>query len=261
MASQTVPADPGSEEDRFQALMLAIAGCQNTLTAKIDTLQMEFGLLRRDMDKMRDRMTEAERRIGDSEDAIHDNRASIHTLQAKVKILESRAEDSENRSRRNNLRLVGLPEGAEGRDPTAFTETLLRALLPQAPFSPHFVVERAHRMPPVRGPPGAPPRTFIFRLLNFRDRDLALREARKIPELRFENTKIMMFPDYSVDTQRLRRTFDHVKAQLRLKGLKYSMLFPARLRVIDGESSRYFTSPEEASRWLDTLPQDRRGQE
>lgn len=102
--------------------------------------------------------------------------------------------------------------------------------------------------------PEPPPRTFIFHLLNFRDRDLVLREARKVPEHRYENAKIMLFPDFSIDTQRLRRTFDHVKAQLRNKGLKYSMLFPARLRVIDGETTRYFTSPEEASHWLDTLP-------
>lgn len=112
-------------------------------------------------------------------------------------------------------------------------------------------------MPPVRGQPGAPPRTFIFRLLNFRDWDLALREARKVEELRFENAKLMLFPDYSVDTERLWRTFDHIKAQLRTRGLNYSMLFPARLRVVDGESTRYFTSLEEASKWLDTLPQAR----
>lgn len=152
MASQTTPADPGSEEDRFQALMLAISGCQNTLTAKIDTLQTDFGLMRRDLDKMRDRMREAVRRVGESEDSIRDNRASIHTLQMKAKAFESRAKDSENRSRRNNLQLIGLPEGAEGQDPTVFTETLLRTLLPRAQFSPHFVVERAHRMPPARGP-------------------------------------------------------------------------------------------------------------
>lgn len=42
MVSQTVPADPAMvEEDRFQALMQAISGCQTTLMAKIDLLQTE----------------------------------------------------------------------------------------------------------------------------------------------------------------------------------------------------------------------------
>lgn len=200
--------------------------CKNVLTAKIDVLQTDFGLMRRDMDKLHDRLGEAERGVGDSEDSIRDHRASLHTRQVRIKALETRAKDSENRSRRNNLRVVGLPEGAEGQHPVAFTEHMLRTLLPGAVFSPHYAVERAHRMPPVHGSPGAPPpRTFI-----------------------------MLFPDFSVETQRQCRTFDHVKAQLCLKGIKYGMLFPARLRVIDGESTCYFTSLEEASHWMDTLP-------
>lgn len=61
MASQTTSVDPVTlDEDHFQALMQAISACQLTLTAKIDTLQMGFGLLRRDVDKMRERMGEAE---------------------------------------------------------------------------------------------------------------------------------------------------------------------------------------------------------
>lgn len=109
-------------------------------------------------------------------------------------------------------------------------------------------------MPPMQGPSGAPPCTFIFRMLNYQDRDLVLQEARKVAELRFDNARLMIFRDYSVETQRLRRTLDHVKAQLHSKSIKYIMLFLAHLRVVDGESTRYFTSPEEASQWLDTLP-------
>lgn len=244
----------GSEQSNFTALMQAIATCQTTLTGKIDSLHMDMGLIRKDMDKFRHRLTETEHRIGAAEDTLHDHTATLHTLKTKVKALELRAEDAENRNRRNNLRVVGLPEGVEGSDPTAFTENLLRSLLPQAQFSPFFVVERAHRMPASRGAPGAPPRTFIFRLLNFRDRDLVLREARKLDALRYEASKIMIFPDYSVDTQRLRRSFDQVKLNLRNRKIKYSMLFPARLRVQDGETVRFFTSAEDASHWLDTLP-------
>lgn len=59
-------------------------------------------------------------------------------------------------------------------DPTAFMEHLLRTLLPRTPFSDFFVVERAHRIPATQGPLGALPRTFILKLLNFRDRDLGL---------------------------------------------------------------------------------------
>lgn len=105
-----------------------------------------MALIRKDADKIHMRVTDVERRVGDSEDLLQEHSADLNSLKTKVKSLESRAEDAENRNRRHNLRIVGLAEGAEGSDPTAFTEQLLRSLLPQAPFSAHFVVERAHRM-------------------------------------------------------------------------------------------------------------------
>lgn len=63
----------------------------------------------------------------------------------------------------------------------------------------------------------------------------------------------MIFPDYLVQTQRQRKSFDAVQAKLRAKGLKYSMLFPARLHVEDGEIARFFTSEEEASAWIEMV--------
>lgn len=94
---------------------------------------------------------EVERRVRDTKDVVRDHAASLRMLQLKMKTMDARAEDQENRNCRNNLRLVGLPEGAEGRDPAAYTEQMLHTLLPQEPFSPHFAVERAHRIPSVKG--------------------------------------------------------------------------------------------------------------
>lgn len=165
-----------------------------------------------------------------------------------MKALEYRAEDAENRSRRNNIHIVGLLEGVEGHNPMAFIEDMLRALLPAAQLSPHFMV------PPRPGPDGAPPRTFILLLMNFRDRDELLRAARQAGNLPYHNVKLMLFPDYTVETQRQRRSFDGVKAALWAKGISYSILFPAKLRVFDSETVWIFTSPKDACAWLETLP-------
>lgn len=119
--------------------MQAITGCQSslsTLTLKIDTVQLEVGLIRQDFDKIHQRVTETERRISDTEDAVRDHSASLHTLQVRVRSPESRAEDAKNRNRRNNLRIVGLPEGSEGPDPAAYTELLLRHFSPRRPSRP-----------------------------------------------------------------------------------------------------------------------------
>lgn len=68
---------------------------------------------------------------------------------------------------------------------------------------------------------------------------------------------MMIFPDYLVETQKLRKSFDQVKVALRVRNIRYSFLFPARLRVQDGETTRFFNSPKDASLWLDSLLQAR----
>lgn len=139
MASQTEDTDPGlREQNNFNALMQAIATCQTTLTGKIECMQLDISLIRRDIDCFCSRLTETERRVGEAEDTLQIHGVSLHTLQTKMKTLEAHAEDAENRNRRNNLRIVGLPEGTEGKDPTPFTEHLLRTLLPDAWFSIFF---------------------------------------------------------------------------------------------------------------------------
>lgn len=65
----------------------------------------------------------------------------------KLKALEYRAEDAESRNRRNNLRIVGLSEGAKGNNPTCYVEDMLRNLLPDARLFSHYAVERAHGYP------------------------------------------------------------------------------------------------------------------
>lgn len=86
------------------------------------------------------------------------------------------------RTATGNFADPGPPEGAEGNKPTAFTKPLLNAR-----FSPVFTVEQTHSILAARSPQRAPPRTFIFKLLHFRDRDLVLKEARALDEVLFEN--------------------------------------------------------------------------
>lgn len=90
---------------------------------------------------------EAECRIEDTEGMAWEYSTEICMIQLKIKHLESKADDAENRSRHNNLRIVVLPEGAEGQNPVSFAERLLKILLLQSLFSAFFAIKRAHSMP------------------------------------------------------------------------------------------------------------------
>lgn len=87
------------------------------------------------------------------EDTVADHDASIRAVQSKVRALEYRAEDAENRSRRNNPRIVGLPDGVGGRLLVLFAEDHLRSLMPTAQLSQYFAVkELTEFRPGLKGP-------------------------------------------------------------------------------------------------------------
>lgn len=106
-------------------------------------------------------------------------------------------------------------------------------------------------MPARPPPPGAPPRTFITKFLNYKDWDAALRLAREKSNIPHGNGKVVIFPDFSADVQHCRQSFMEVKRRMRIKHLKYSILFPAKLRVEAEGRVVFFEDPEEALTWLE----------
>lgn len=103
------------------------------------------------------------------EDDVPPLQVTTDWLQYQLKAILSKQDDMENRLHHCNLRFVGLPEGSEGLDPPSFLENLLITNFGREAFSSTFVVERAHRLVTRPPPPGAPPHTFIAKLLNYRD--------------------------------------------------------------------------------------------
>lgn len=229
----------------------AIAASKSELMGRIDLLASECNLIRHDLDKIRGRLTTAEDRISEMEDTSHSQGSQLMELKEMVGTLQCRADDSEDHQRRNNVRVVGLPEGAEGTDATAFAEQFFKSLVSLGELPPTYVAKRAHRVPTGARPSGAPPRPFLVRFLNYRDRNMWLAEARKHKELKFENARIMLFPDFSAETQKRRCSFTDVKRRLRERELKYSMLYPSRLRVQHKGTVKFFETPQDASDWLD----------
>lgn len=138
-------------EQSTAIILAAIADSMSSVEGKIDTLSIECGLIRQNMDKFRGRLHEAEQRISEVEYTSASTMQSVAELQQQVKLLMSRSEEAENRLRRNNVRVVGLPEGTEGSNAVVFAETFFKLLLCLQHLSPVYVVERAHRVPPVGG--------------------------------------------------------------------------------------------------------------
>lgn len=133
-----------------------IKTCKDTLTVKIDYLATDISLICHDQDKFRSRVSEAEECISQLEDSTRADSREMHALQLQVKALQEKAIDTENRLRLNNVRILGLPDQAEGPRLLEFAESFLTKLLDLPNMPPAYVVERAHRVPSLLLSQGTP---------------------------------------------------------------------------------------------------------
>lgn len=265
-------AEEGSEASASDAniseagdILQAIHSLKNELGMKLDTalqtLQSDFGQrldtvletvqsVQGDFNIFSGRLTEAEERLGRAEDGVVRIEKTAEVLQRTVEKLTAKVDDLENRSRRSNLRLIGLPENAEGRDVCSFLEKWIPETLGKESFQSPLVIERAHRVPSFRANPNAPPRALVMKFLNFRDKVQVINAARAKGDVLFGTHRIRFFPDQSDELRKKCRAFDGVKAKFRERGARYGLLYPAILLVTVGGRRYTFKTPAEAEKFL-----------
>lgn len=249
-----VSPDTVSPEPTIRDIFSAVTSCNASLAAltqHMGDLKNDMGHVRQDLRKINERVKEAEERISRVEDQLPTLSQTVKTHTQQINSLLLKVDDLENRSRRSNLRLVGVPEKEEGRDPVAYFERWLLEVVGRNILSSFFAIERAHRVPARAPPPGAPPRPILMKLLNFRDRDAILRAAREKGDFTIQGHKVSLYPDFSNEIQKRRMQFLDVKKRLRNVGVPYAMQYPAKLRVVALGSTHFFDSPVEAVKWLD----------
>ncbi|CAM4670425.1 unnamed protein product [Leuciscus chuanchicus] len=147
-------------------------------------------------------------------------------------VLNAVQEIKKNRNRRCNLRLVNLPEKVEGKDAANFLEKWLFDVFGASTFPSPIVIERAHRIgkPPTK--PQQYPRILIMKFLNFRDRQRVIQAAREMGTVKYEEHKVMFFPDFSVAVRKQRKEFNDVKKRLQTLNISYRFVYPAKLSLL-----------------------------
>lgn len=250
LMSEDPPTEPTMRD-----VYSAISACNTTLASlhvHIGDLKADMSYVRKDMQAINERVKATEERISTVEDQLSPMSKDLKRATQQIAFLLNKVDDLENRSRRNNVRVVGVPEKSEGKDPVSFFESWLADIIGKEQLSSLFAIERAHRVPLRPPPPGAPPRPILLKLLNFRDRDVALRVAREKGELSINGHRVSLYPDFSGEIQRQRLQFQDIKKRLRALNIPYSMQYPAKLRVVALNTTNFFESPKAALTWLDT---------
>lgn len=224
-----------------------------TQERKLNAIQLATQAVEAKLAEIATRMNNVESRIDFLEDANRALEANPPATQSEVEILRQKLDDLENRSRRNNLRFVGFPEGCEGSDALAF----LRKVIPQMlniDFQGVLEIDRAHRSLARRGPDGQPPRSIIARFLRFQDRERIAGAARKMGKVQWNEHRIMVFPDFSKLVADKRAAFNQCKRLLHERQIKFSVMYPAVLSLRVAEGKREFTDSKQALKFIRSLP-------
>ena len=162
--------------------------------------------------------------------------------------------DLESRSRRHNIRLVGLPEDIEGPQPTAFFSQLLLEVFGEQTLTSAPELERAHRTLAAKPGPGGKPRPVVMCFHRFQTRELVVREARKLRgKLKYRNTPIHIFEDYCPEILEQRSAYRDIMKELYNLGFKPALHYPAKLLITTAEGRRRrLASPKDARDFIDS---------
>lgn len=202
------------------------------------------------------RLEDLESRLLTCETITAEMLTHIQLLRHDNKRLREQVVDLENRSRRNNLRILGLHETVLQNDLIALCEKELPEALE---LQNDCKVERAHRLGPdfrsgkkdqnATAPrPPESPRQVIDKYLDYIDKMNTLRTFKSLrSEVKIRDHKILIFGDFSAELTQKRRAFSAVCSNLFRKQTQFALLYPAILKVFhkDGPPTLYRT-PEEA---------------
>ncbi|KAM4747496.1 zinc finger BED domain-containing protein 4-like [Rhinophrynus dorsalis] len=164
------------------------------------------------------KITELEQRQSNVEDAQHRLQVSSDTQATIIQSLLDKIDDLENISHHNNLRFVNIPESDRSQDLGATLQQWLTDTL-HLPYSADrpLLIERAHRLGRERNDQDQRPR-----------------------------------PDYSTQVTVKRKAFSPIFRTLYDKKIKFSLLFPVKLKVTHKGQVHFLNSTEEAHNRLDS---------
>ena len=141
-----------------------------------DVIRAEIGLafdlkmqpIKQSLDSLQEVIKDTSSKLREVEEAVTDNDHRLTEMEKKYAnlhveniSLREKIQQIEDHSRKCNVRIIGIPSGAEGRQPTAFMNNFLREMFGADKLGPQPCVNIAHRTGPQ-----SQARTMIARLFS-----------------------------------------------------------------------------------------------
>lgn len=156
---------------------------------------------------------------------------SNNTLEEKVHRLSLKVLDLEDRSRRNNIRLRGIPESVLPAQLPQFLTEFMALVLPSA-SSLDLTIDRIHRIPKPRHLGAQIPRDTLARVHFFHIKENFLRMMRNAPNLPDRFKDVSIYPDLSAATMLKHWEFQPFTKLLWDNNIAYLWGFPVKHIII-----------------------------
>lgn len=192
-------------------------------------------------------ITDAEERISAMETSGAATKDALLSLLKEQCRLQEKVTDLESRSRRNNIRVYGVPEGSEGDSMIKFMENLLTAEL-TLPDGMSLQIQRAHRALTQKPGPDATPRSIVINFQQHVVKETVLKLAWK-KKMHLNNKPFFFDHDYAHEVMEKRRAYGGIKKVLKEKDIRFQTPF-TRIRIHWSTGPRTYEDAHQATREL-----------
>lgn len=251
---KSVASRVNNMDESVEARLDTIDSNLDDIKTSIASVELSLSNLSNQTTDLERRMDEAETRISTTEDCCNNHKAQISAMQKIVDMLQLKVDDLENHGRRKNLKIVNLPEKAEGSTSLAdFLQTSIPTLVGLPADFPPLEIEHAHRALVPSPDVNKPPRSILVRFLRYSQKEAVLRAALKKRDILYNKSKLRFYSDLSAEVLRKHREFDSMGKLMARRNMYRGFTYPARLRCLHNGQIRLFDTPESAAAFLETL--------
>uniref|UniRef100_A0A5F8H346 L1 transposable element RRM domain-containing protein n=1 Tax=Monodelphis domestica TaxID=13616 RepID=A0A5F8H346_MONDO len=205
-----------------------------------DDLQRKSDQKEKDDQKTKDEIQSLRTRIQQPEssdltmqqDTIKQNQKN-EKIEENMKHLIHKTEDLENRSRRDNLRIIGLPEDPDKRKSLdIILQEVIKENCPDILEQEGKVeIDRIHRSPPVLNPQLTTPSNVIAKFKNYHTKEKVLQAAKK-KSFRYQGTTVRITQDLAASTLKKRKAWNMIFRKARGLGLQPRINYPVKLIIL-----------------------------
>lgn len=207
------------------------------------------------MEALTARINEAEERISDIEDQMTENKEAEQKRDKQLLDHEGRIREISDTIRRNNIRIIGIPEEEESeRGAEGILERIIGENFPNMAKGTSIKIQEVQRMPLKINKNRPTPRHLIVKFTSLNDKEKILKAAREKKSVTYNGKNIRLAADLSTETWQARKSWHDIFRALNEKNMQPRILYPARLSLkIEGEI-KSFQDKQKLKEFANTKP-------